>query len=42
VWRLIDRYLGKEWLGSTRKKTGGSQVGINKTPDDNHPTKRPS
>jgi len=41
VWRLIDRYLGKEWLGSTRKKTGGSQVGINKTPDDNHPTKRP-
>ena len=27
VWRLIDRYLGKEYLGSTRKKTQGSKVG---------------
>lgn len=28
VWRLIERYLGKEYLGSTRKKTTGSKVGI--------------
>ena len=27
VWRLIHRYLGKEYLGSTRKKTTGSMVG---------------
>ena len=27
VWRLIDRYLGKEYLGSTQKKTQGSKVG---------------
>lgn len=30
VWRLIDRYLGKEYLGSTRKKTTGCKVGVNK------------
>lgn len=29
VWRLLDRYLGKEYLGSTRKKTTGCKVGIN-------------
>jgi len=29
VWRLIERYLGKEYLGSTRKKTTGCKVGIN-------------
>jgi len=28
VWRLIDRYLGKEYLGSSRKKTTGDKVGI--------------
>jgi len=28
VWRLIDRYLGKEWLGNIKKKTQGSQVAI--------------
>jgi len=28
VWRLIDRYLGKEYLGSSRKKTTGRKVGI--------------
>jgi len=28
VWRLIDRYLGKEYLGNTRKKTTGRMVGI--------------
>ena len=27
VWRLIDRYLGKEYLGSSRKKTTGNKVG---------------
>ena len=31
VWRLIDRYLGKEYLGSTRKKTTGSKVGDQRT-----------
>ena len=30
VWRLLDRYLGKEYLGSTRKKTTGRKVGISK------------
>jgi len=25
---LIDRYLGKEYLGSSRKKTTGRKVGI--------------
>lgn len=29
VWRLLDRYLGKEYLGSTRKKTTGCKVGVN-------------
>ena len=28
VWRLFERYLGKEYLGSTRKKTTGCKVGI--------------
>ena len=28
VWRLIDRYLGKEYLGSSRKKTTGKKVGV--------------
>jgi len=28
VWRLIDRYLGKEWLGSVRKNTQGNKVGV--------------
>jgi len=28
VWRLIERYLGKEYLGNTRKKTTGRKVGI--------------
>jgi DNA invertase Pin-like site-specific DNA recombinase len=28
VWRLIDRYLGKEWLGSVRRKTEGSKVRV--------------
>ena len=32
VWRLLDRYLGKEYLGSTRKKTTGSKVGISGHP----------
>jgi DNA invertase Pin-like site-specific DNA recombinase len=27
VWRLIERYLGKEYLGSSRKKTTGNKVG---------------
>ena len=27
VWRLIDRYLGKEYLGSSKKGTQGSKVG---------------
>ena len=26
VWRLIDRYLGKEWLGNIKKRTQGSKV----------------
>jgi len=30
VWRLLDRYLGKEYLGSTRKKTTGCKVAINR------------
>jgi len=30
VWRLIERYLGKEYLGSTRKKTTGCKVGVRK------------
>jgi DNA invertase Pin-like site-specific DNA recombinase len=30
VWRLIDRYLGKEYLGSSRKKTSGNKVGVNR------------
>jgi len=29
VWRLIHRYLGKEYLGSSRKRTTGNKVGIN-------------
>jgi DNA invertase Pin-like site-specific DNA recombinase len=28
VWRLIERYLGKEYLGNTRKRTQGSKVGV--------------
>lgn len=28
VWRLLERYLGKEYLGSTRKRTTGCKVGI--------------
>jgi hypothetical protein len=28
VWRLIDRYLGKEYLGNIKKKTQGSKVAI--------------
>ena len=32
VWRLLDRYLGKEYLGSTRKKTTGCKVGISGHP----------
>jgi len=28
VWRLLERYLGKEYLGSTRKKTTGCKVGV--------------
>jgi len=28
VWRLIERYLGKEWLGSVRKNTQGSKVKV--------------
>lgn len=28
VWRLIDRYLGKEWLGNIKKKTQGSKVKV--------------
>ena len=26
VWRLIDRYLGKEWLGNIKKRNQGSKV----------------
>jgi DNA invertase Pin-like site-specific DNA recombinase len=26
VWRLIDRYLGKEWLGNIKKRNEGSKV----------------
>jgi len=26
VWRIIDRYLGKEYLGNIKKKTHGSKV----------------
>jgi DNA invertase Pin-like site-specific DNA recombinase len=26
VWRLIDRYLGKEWLGNIKKQTHGHKV----------------
>ena len=28
VWRLLERYLGKDYLGSTRKKTTGCKVGV--------------
>ena len=28
VWRLLERYLGKDYLGSTRKRTTGCKVGI--------------
>jgi DNA invertase Pin-like site-specific DNA recombinase len=28
VWRLIDRYLGKEWLGNIKKRTQGSKVKV--------------
>ena len=28
VWRLIGRYLGKEWLGNIRKRTQGSKVAV--------------
>lgn len=31
VWRLIDRYLGKQYLGSSRKKTTGNKVGVNRS-----------
>jgi DNA invertase Pin-like site-specific DNA recombinase len=26
VWRLIDRYLGKDWLGNIKKRTQGRKV----------------
>lgn len=28
VWRIIDRYLGKEYLGSVRRKTHGNKVNV--------------
>jgi len=36
VWRLLDRYLGKEYLGSTRKKTTGCKVGVKSHVTDGH------
>lgn len=36
VWRLLERYLGKEYLGSTRKKTTGRMVGVKGNIPGNH------